>query len=119
MRLTTKQLKWFTSAMIIVCIALMLGWSTIVGERPGPSQLLVETKRYAVRVLTYLGIIVLALLFSGMGAIAVMRRTAAEYREAQMQNMQDLLEATKADHARKAGEDVRETTLAEKTDERD
>ncbi len=88
--------------MMLLCVMLLIGWPVFLGDRPGPIAPKSETKEYAVRFVTYLSIMVLALILAGVGALGVLRKTAAEYKAQQMDNMRDLIEATMADHQKKA-----------------
>jgi hypothetical protein len=88
--------------MMVLCVALFVSWPVLVGVRPGPSASVAVNQAYAVKFVTYLSCIVLALILAGIGAIVIMRRTAAEYRAAQMQNMKELIEATLRDQQRKS-----------------
>jgi hypothetical protein len=102
MRLTTTHLKVFTSLMLIVCVGFLVGWPVFIGDRPGPTAPLAANKEYAFRFVTYLGLMVLALILAAVGALGVMRRTAAEYKAQQMENMRELIETTMAEHKKKS-----------------
>jgi hypothetical protein len=89
---------------MVVCVAFFIGWPVFLGDRPGPQAPLEVNKAYAVRFVTYLSLMVLALILSAVGAIGVMRKTSAEYKAQQMENMRELIEATMADHQKKSHE---------------
>ncbi len=102
MRLTSTQIKIFTSVMMLVCLLLLVGWPVLLGERPGARATLAANKEYAVRFVSYLSFMVFALVLAGVGAIGVLRTTTAEYKAQQMENMRELIEASMADHEKKS-----------------
>ncbi|MEZ0326407.1 MAG: hypothetical protein ACAH95_10915 [Fimbriimonas sp.] len=102
MRLTSTQLKVFTTIMMLLCVMFLIAWPVFLGDRPGPQAPKAVNKEYAYRFVTYVSLMVLALILAAIGAMGVLRRTAAEYRAQQMENMKDLIEATMADHQKKS-----------------
>ncbi|HSI73344.1 MAG TPA: hypothetical protein VK934_09205 [Fimbriimonas sp.] len=97
MRLTTNHLKAITTVMIVVCLVMLFAWPMLMGDRPGPAAPKIENKAFAVRFVTYISVMVLCLIVAAAASIGIMRRTAAEYRALQMDNMRDLIEATLRD----------------------
>jgi MFS superfamily sulfate permease-like transporter len=105
MRLTTTHLKIITAVMMVICLVMLLGWPMLLGDRPGPTAPRVENKAFAVKFVSYISIMVFCLLVAAVTSIGVLRRTAAEYRAQQIDNMRDLIEATLQD--RKAANDAK------------
>lgn len=101
MRVSSLGLRIFTTAMLAACALMLLFWQSLVGERPGSAAPLEVNKAYAIKFAMTMGVLVLFLVLSGVGAILILRRTAREYREQQMHNMRELVEATLSDHQRK------------------
>jgi hypothetical protein len=100
MRITTTQLKVITTLMMVICFGMLVAWPLLLGERPGPAAPRIETKAFAVRFVSYISFMVLALLIAAASALGILRRTAAEYREQQMDNMRELIESTLKDTQR-------------------
>lgn len=96
--MSTRSVKLATSAALVICGVMLLGWPILVSNRPGPRAPIAETKSFALMFAGYVTLIVLFLVLAGIGAIVILRRTAAEYRSQQMENMRELVEATLADH---------------------
>jgi hypothetical protein len=97
---STKTLKVVTTIMMVLCAGSLVLWPVLLGASPGPNASIAANKAYAYKFAGYIGIMVLFLVLSGIGAIWILRRTAAEYRTEQMENMRALVEATLADHQR-------------------
>ncbi|CAN5494290.1 hypothetical protein BH11ARM1_BH11ARM1_13060 [soil metagenome] len=94
MQISNRTLKIITTALMVLCLVSLVAWPIIMGERPGPKAAVAVNKAYAVRFAEYIGLIVLFLVLSGVGALMILRRSTAEFKEMQMQNMRELIEAT-------------------------
>ncbi len=97
-RISTKALKWTTTVLVAVPIAMMMAGPWVL-RKPPRSQ----AKSYVRKVAAYGGVLAVCAIGAGIGAYAIMKRQTEEYREQSLKNMKDLIEATREDQLRKAG----------------
>ena len=98
-------LKIGTTALMIFSVAMLFGYVWIVGPQPAPTAPRVEKIEFLRRWATFIGLEVVALIGSIVGAYLIGRKARKEYREQSRRNMEALLEATLRDHGHKKGPD--------------
>lgn len=99
--MSTRGVKLLTGGLVLLCILLLVLWPIMMSYRPTPTSAIEVKKAFAVQFVAYVSFVILTLVGAGIGAIVIMRRTVAEVREAQMDNMKELIEATLASNQKK------------------
>ena len=102
--MSTRAIRVTTSVLIALCLLLGICWPFIMGGQPSASAETALKKAYAIRFVSYVSVLVLLLIGAAIGAILIMRRTVVEVREAQMDNMKELIETTLDAHKTKAND---------------
>lgn len=95
------RLKIVTSAFLLFGLSLLAAWPWTVGARPPKGAPRAELVAYLTRFVWYLGGTVMTFVITAFLAIIVMRRAREAYRAEARQNLEELLEGTRQDHARK------------------
>jgi hypothetical protein len=91
--LSTRTLKAITAFFLVFGFALMFAGPGVIRRPPKMSR-----REYARRAAWYTGGLLVAIVGAGGGAVFLIRRARAEYREQSIRNMNDLLEAARQDH---------------------
>jgi len=97
----TSAIKALTTVFLVLGFGLMLSGPWIVRRPPTMTR-----KAYAQRAALYVEGLLVAIIGSGAGAYILVRRAKAEYREQSLQNMQSMLEATRADQLKAHADSV-------------
>lgn len=95
------RLKIATTISLICGIALLVAWPFVVGERPGDVATKKELARYGIRLLTYFGVTTFVFLMTALLAVLLVRQTRREFVEDVKENVDDLVQGTLSDHAKK------------------
>lgn len=100
--MSTRAVKVLTALSIGICLILLVMWPILVGAQPPASAEAAVRRLFAVHFLYYISSIVVLLVISAVGAVVIMRRTVVEVREAQKDNMKELIETTLEAHKTKS-----------------
>jgi|GEM_PF-3781144 len=96
-RISTRTMKAMTIVSFLLGFALLFA----VGAAPPRGSSKRVVRAYGQRALGLVGGSVVCLIVTAVGAYALARRTADEYREMTAANMRELLEGARQDHRRK------------------
>lgn len=96
-RLPTGWIKAITSVLVLLAFVLMFAGPRVV-KRPDT----MSRKAFARRLAWYSGALGFCAIGALAGAYVVMRREQAAYRERALENMRELVEATRQDRLAKA-----------------
>lgn len=99
------RLRLFTGAAIVLCFGLLFSYPWLVGRRPRGHVSRAAVKAYSLRATAYVGGLLVTLIASGAGSFFIIRKARDEYRVHAVENMRQLLEATRQDHLKKGGRD--------------
>jgi cbb3-type cytochrome oxidase subunit 3 len=99
------RLKTATTASALFCGLLLLSWPWAVGSRPAASAGERALNEYALRLMGYFLVLVIALFLTAVFAWLLMRQIRREYAEQRRANFQDLMESTLSDHAKRPKQD--------------
>jgi hypothetical protein len=94
--ISTRNLKWLTTVLVIIPICLMLIGPWVLRRTKNVSRI-----TYANRIGGYAFVLAVTAIGAGIGAYAILRREQETYREKALQNMKDLIEATNLDRLAK------------------
>jgi hypothetical protein len=98
-------MKTFTLGLMIFCVAMVIGQGWIVGPKPADSASKLVHKAYALKFFTYgftLGLAVVVLMVCGL---VLLRKAREDYRVEKLRLMQDLVEGSLQDHAKKSDDE--------------
>jgi hypothetical protein len=106
------RLRIGLTVLVLAGIGLLLAWPWLVGPYPAPhgvpahgSKEAKALAEYSLRFLGYIAALLLVFLSTAIMATIVVRRAREEYRQEAMDNMRQLIEATREDYQKKDEED--------------
>lgn len=94
--------KLLTGASFVTGLAMMLLWPVAIGARPGEDAPRRELAEWGVRSLLYFGLTCVAFLLAALFAWLWMRDTRIRYLRESKRNLDDLIESTLQDHAKRS-----------------
>lgn len=97
------RLKFWTTALLVFGIAMLLAWPWLVGPRPPSTAARVELVNYGVRVAIYFAVTCIVFLTDAFLAWRLMRAAREEFAERRVENLRDLMEGALHDHERRDG----------------
>jgi cytochrome bd-type quinol oxidase subunit 2 len=103
--LTTRTLKIVTGSLIALTALLFIAWPFLIGGQPSAEAPVAIKRTFVIRSFSYIAFVVFLLVLTSIGAIWIMRRTVAEVRAQQVDNMKHLIETTLEAHKTKADPD--------------
>jgi hypothetical protein len=95
------HLKVWTTVFLLAGTSLLIAWPWLVGPKPGDGASKKELADYGLRMLTYFGITVATFLIAAVLAWLLIRKMIAEYLVKKAAILDDLVEVTLEDHARR------------------
>jgi hypothetical protein len=98
-RLSTRTIKAVTTLMVLFAFLLMFAGPWVI-RRPKT----MKARAFANRLAVYSGALGVCSVTALLGAYAIMRREQDAYRERAMENMRELIEATRQDRIAKIAE---------------
>lgn len=87
-----------TIGSLLIGFAMLLLWPWAIANRPDAEAPRADKERYLVRSTSYTIGLIAVFMLSAVGAVIVLRRARAEYREGTSENLKKLIAGLREDH---------------------